>query len=127
MNNIPELISGSNNEFLKAIPEDIEIKQTAFKLNEDSTSSPDGLSGRFFQVCWDIICDDIIRLVRSIFAGNTLPKSTNTNLILIPKKDSVQSFSKLRPISLSKFINKILSRIVHARLEGILPNLISPN
>uniref|UniRef100_A0A0V0IJX9 Putative ovule protein n=1 Tax=Solanum chacoense TaxID=4108 RepID=A0A0V0IJX9_SOLCH len=33
----------------------------------------------------------------------------------------------MRPISLSNFINKILSKIVHDRLEALLPNLISSN
>lgn len=40
----------------------------------------------------------------------------------------IQSFSNLRPISLSNFINnKILSRILYDRLENILPRLISKN
>lgn len=33
----------------------------------------------------------------------------------------------MRPISLSNFMNKILSRIVHDILESILPRLISSN
>lgn len=33
----------------------------------------------------------------------------------------------LRPISLSNFFNKVLSRIIHDRLKNILPNLISSN
>lgn len=37
------------------------------------------------------------------------------------------SFSDLRPINLSNFINKVISRIVHDRLEKFLPNLISAN
>lgn len=99
-----------------------------FKLNGDSSGGPDGLTGRFYQVCWDIVGSDIIGMVREFFAGNTLPKSiTHTNLVLIPKKDNVQSFLDMRPISLSNFVNKILSRIIHNRLENILPNLISSN
>nr|XP_033515384.1 secreted RxLR effector protein 78-like [Nicotiana tomentosiformis] len=38
-----------------------------------------------------------------------------------------QTFSDLRPISLSNFINKVISRVVHDRPEKILPSLISPN
>lgn len=37
------------------------------------------------------------------------------------------SFSDLRPISLSNFLNKIISRLIHDRLEGLLPKLISNN
>ncbi|WMV19415.1 hypothetical protein MTR67_012800 [Solanum verrucosum] len=108
-----------------------DVKKVVFRLNGDSSSGPDGLTGRFFQVCWDIVGYDIIRMVQEFFAGNTLPKSiTHTNSTLIPKKDNVQTFSDMRPISLSNFVNKVLSRInkiIHDRLENILPNLISSN
>lgn len=68
------------------------------------------------------------RLVVSFFARNSLSKSiTHSNLVLILKKDNVQSFSDLRPISLSNFVNKILSRIVHHRLKRILSRFISPD
>ncbi|WMV32127.1 hypothetical protein MTR67_025512 [Solanum verrucosum] len=64
----------------------------------------------------------------NIKKGNTLPKSiTHTNLVLLPKKENVQDFTDLRPISLSNFINKVLSRIVHNRIEVLLPGLISSN
>ncbi|XP_060182357.1 uncharacterized protein LOC132612025 [Lycium barbarum] len=38
-----------------------------------------------------------------------------------------QTFADMRPISLSNFINKVISRVVQDKLEGILPSLISPN
>lgn len=64
----------------------------------------------------------------AIFYGRTLPKSiTHTNLVLLPKKEKIASFSYLRPISLSDFLNKIISRLIHNRIEGFLPKLISQN
>nr|XP_009784530.1 PREDICTED: uncharacterized protein LOC104232953 [Nicotiana sylvestris] len=55
-----------------------------------------------------------------------LPKFvTHTNLVLLPKKKDVQNFSDLRPISLSNFSNKIISRVIHERLVDIIPNIIS--
>lgn len=50
---------------------------------------------------------------------------THTNLVLLPKKKDVQNFSDLRPISLSNFSNKIISRVIHERLVDIIPNIIS--
>jgi len=70
----------------------------------------------------------MIIVVQVFFKGATLPKSiTHTNLVLLPKKDFPQSFSDLRPISLSNFLNKIISRLVHDRMEVLLPRLISQN
>lgn len=45
--------------------------------------------------------------------------------MLLPKKDSVNTFADMRPISLSNFVNKIFSRVMHERMIAILPSLIS--
>uniref|UniRef100_A0A3Q7IXR0 Reverse transcriptase domain-containing protein n=1 Tax=Solanum lycopersicum TaxID=4081 RepID=A0A3Q7IXR0_SOLLC len=42
------------------------------------------------------------------------------------KKVTVNTFSYLRHISLSNFVNKIFSRIIHERLKIVLPGIISP-
>ncbi|XP_075087544.1 uncharacterized protein LOC142169569 [Nicotiana tabacum] len=55
----------------------------------------------------DVIGADIHNMVLHFYGGAALPKSiTHTNLVLLPKKPRVETFSDLRPISLSKFINK---------------------
>ncbi|XP_070021835.1 uncharacterized protein [Nicotiana sylvestris] len=65
-------------------------------------------------------------MVRAFFNGHELPKCvTHTNLVLLPKKKEVTTFSDLRPISLSNFSNKVISRVVHERLVKFLPCMIS--
>ncbi|XP_019245221.1 PREDICTED: uncharacterized protein LOC109225083 [Nicotiana attenuata] len=65
-------------------------------------------------------------MVQSFFNGHELPRFvTHTNLVLLPKKKEVVTFSGMRHISLSNFVNKIFSRVVHERLVGMLPSLIS--
>lgn len=65
-------------------------------------------------------------MVNAFFNGQELPRFVNhTNLVLIPKKKEVTTFSDMRPISLSNFVNKIFSRVIHERLVSLLPNLIS--
>ncbi|XP_070049029.1 uncharacterized protein [Nicotiana tomentosiformis] len=67
-------------------------------------------------------------MVKAFFCSADLPKFiTHTNLVLLPKKKIVSTFSDMRPISLSNFSNKIISRVVHERLVDLLPSLISPN
>nr|XP_009786618.1 PREDICTED: uncharacterized protein LOC104234707 [Nicotiana sylvestris] len=95
-------------------------------LNGDSAGGPDGMTGKFYHSCWDLIGDDLYDMVRALFNGHELPKCvTHTNLVLIPKKKEVTTFSDLRPISLSNFSNKVISRVVHERLVKFLPSLIS--
>lgn len=94
----------------------------------DSASGPDGLTGHFYQACWEIVGEDVFKVVKAFCEGKTLPKSiTHTNLILIPKKENIQTFADMRPISLSNFLNKVITRVIHDRLETILPKLISHN
>lgn len=67
-------------------------------------------------------------LLKSFFCGNELPRFvTHTNLVLIPKKELPNSFHDLRPISLSNYINKVVSRVLHERIVVVLPKIISPN
>ncbi|KAL3354029.1 hypothetical protein AABB24_018605 [Solanum stoloniferum] len=70
-------------------------------------------------------CVDISNMVRVFFYGQELPRFiTYTNMILILKK-VVDNFGDLRPISLSTFTNKIISRMLHERLVAVLPGIIS--
>ncbi|XP_060202665.1 uncharacterized protein LOC132631080 [Lycium barbarum] len=94
----------------------------------ESACGPDGLSGAFFQSCWKIVSLDVFKVVKAFYEGHTIPKSiTQTNLAPIPKKSVIHTFADLRPISLSNFINKVISRVVNGRLDKILPELISSN
>lgn len=128
LRHIPKLINEEDNASLCQLPTMEEVKNIVFSLNGDSASGPDGLTGRCYQSCWEVVGNDVVKMVKEFFRGNTLPKSiTHTNLFLLPKKEHIQSFTNLRPISLSNFINKIISRIVHDRIEGYLPKLISFN
>lgn len=120
------MVTMEQNEKLNSNPTREEIKHAVFGLNGDSAGGPDGFTGLFYQSCWEIIGEDIVQMVLSFFCGQQLPKSvTHTNLVLLPKKKEVSTFSDLRPISLSNFVNKIFSRVVHDRMVGILPGLIS--
>lgn len=128
LSNISEIINEADNSNLCRQPTLEEVKKAVFNLNGDSTSGPDGFSGAFCQYCWEIVGNDILKMVQDFFRGNTLPKAiTHTNLVLLPKKEHIRTVSDLRPISLSNFINKILSRVVLDRIEAYLPKLISHN
>lgn len=68
----------------------------------------------------------MIDMVKAFINGQELPRFvTHTNLLLLPKKKVVTTFSDMMPISLSNFINKVFFRVIHKRLVGLLPNLIS--
>ncbi|XP_060177940.1 uncharacterized protein LOC132607880 [Lycium barbarum] len=128
LNHIPELITEEDNRLLAEQPTMEEVQKAVFQLNGDSTCGPDGFSGIFYQKCWEVIKADVFSVVKAFFEGQTLPKSiTHTNLVLLPKKNVVESFSDMRPISHNNFINKFISRVVHDRVDKLLTRVISPN
>lgn len=106
LNNIPTMVSIDHNLELCRFPTIEEIKSTVFAMSGDSASGPDGFTGLFYQQYWDTIGTDIYNMLQQFYTGASLPKSiTHTNLVLLPKIQQVQTFSDLRPISLSNFIN----------------------
>nr|XP_033510896.1 uncharacterized protein LOC117275700 [Nicotiana tomentosiformis] len=116
-----------DNADLTANPSMEELKDVVFSLSPSSAPGPDGLSGRFYHSCWDIIKDDLLLMISDFFEGNQIPKAiTHTCLILIPKVDNPHAFNELRPISLSNFSCKIISSLVNQRLSPLMNKLISP-
>lgn len=113
---------------MERLPDESEVRGVVFNLNGNSACGPDEFTGEFFQSCWDIVGEDITRTIRAFFCGQELTKFiTHINLILIPKREIIKGFSDLRPISLSSFVNKVISRVIHRRLVKVLPKLISQN
>lgn len=125
---VPTLIDTEENEQMDLLPEEDEVKNVVFLLNGTSVAGLDSFTGLFFQTCWDVLASDVTNVVRAFFCGQVLPRFiTHTNLVLLPKKLDVRTFSDLRPISLNCFINKVISRVLHDRLVQVLPKIISPN
>lgn len=88
LGNILEIINEEDNKILCRQSTLNEFKKIVFNLNGDNASGPDGLSCAFYQCCWDIVGNDIFKIVPEFFGGNYLPKFiTLTNLVLLPKKD----------------------------------------
>ncbi|WMV49350.1 hypothetical protein MTR67_042735 [Solanum verrucosum] len=128
LNYINPCIADDDNIKLVAVPDLEEIKDAVFNMSASSAPGPDGYSGIFFHKCWDMIQYDIMEYVQDFFRGKNLSKFySHTCLILIPKTDSPFNFSELRPISLSNFTCKIISKILSNRLNPLLERLISEN
>lgn len=86
------------------------------------------MSGKFFQVCWDIIKINLLAVVQSFFCGCTMPRSmTHACLVLLLKMENPTKLTEFRPIRLSNFSNKIISKLLYLRLAPFLSKLVSSN
>lgn len=115
-----DTISLEENDKICQIPEELEVKVVVFSLNATSAAGPGGFNGTFFQCCWDIIKEDVKAYVQEFFKGKKLTRYfSHTCLALIPKTKNPCSFGEFRPISLSNFTIKIVSKIISLRLNPL--------
>ncbi|XP_015159877.1 uncharacterized protein [Solanum tuberosum] len=125
---IPRMLNQDHNARLIALPTIDELKEVVFSMNPTSAAGPDGMSGCFFQKCWQIIKYDLLAVILAFFNGQMIPKYfSHSCIVLLPKVNNPNKLSEFRPISLSNFTNKIISKLLSLRLGPILPNLISLN
>jgi hypothetical protein len=69
----------------------------------------------------------VIREVLHALNSGVIPEGWNdTTVVLIPKVDDPELITQYRPISLCNVIYKIISKMLALRLNGILPEVISP-
>nr|XP_009800650.1 PREDICTED: uncharacterized protein LOC104246536 [Nicotiana sylvestris] len=97
-------------------------------MNPTSATGLDGMNGKIYQACWEVIKEDLFNVVLAFFRGCPMPRfMTSACLVLFPKVEFPNSIREFRPISLSNFINKIISKVICLRLGPILPRIISAN
>lgn len=103
-----------------------EIKREVFSLPCNRSPGPDGFTGEFFKVSWDIIGEDFTRAVREFFASGQMLRQWNaTAITLVPKIVGAVKLGDFRPISCCNVIYKVVSKILARRLESLLPSIIS--
>ncbi|CAN0853710.1 Transposon TX1 uncharacterized 149 kDa protein [Linum grandiflorum] len=92
----------------------------------EKAPGPDGFQMTFFKRNWDIVKKDVCNAVMEFFDKSSLPLSVNsTFVVLIPKKEVVEEFKDLRPISLVGSLYKLISKVLVKRMKPCLSDLIS--
>ncbi|KAK4384643.1 hypothetical protein Sango_3039400 [Sesamum angolense] len=121
-------VSQQDNDMLCCLPTIEEVKSVVFDMCPDSAAGPDGFSALFYQVCWDIIAQDVLIAVQDFFCCTPMPKNFKaTSIALIPKVLNPSVWTDYRSISLCNVSNKICSKIMNDRLSRILPRIVAPS
>ena len=119
-------ITGDVNEKLTAPVTEWEVKLASFAMHPENALRPDGMTALFYQKFWDIVKEDLTRMVNQFLFERTMAQGLNdTNICLIPKTTKPNEMTKFRPISLCNVSNKIISKILCQRLKKVLPQRIS--
>ena len=70
--------------------------------------------------------NEVLGFFKEFHEHRRLAKSLNaTFLVLIPKKQNVEDFKDLRPISLVGGLYKILTKVLANRIKGFMNKVIS--
>ncbi|KAF1892117.1 hypothetical protein Lal_00036473 [Lupinus albus] len=123
---IPALVSEEDNLMLINQPSREEIKSAVFNMKGDGAPGPDGFGGCFYQICWDVVGEDVCNFVSQFFRESwLLPNLNSNNVVLIPKQPGVDKIEEFRPIALANFQFKIITKILASRLAVVAPKIVS--
>ncbi|XP_026443850.1 uncharacterized protein LOC113344004 [Papaver somniferum] len=121
-----ESISATESAFMDAILSLEEVKEAVFDLGADYAPGPDGFSGSFYRHCWKIISKDLYNAIANCWSMRKIPNGINSSfIVLIPKNCKSDAIKDYRPIGLSNFFFKIITKILATRLGKVLNKLIS--
>lgn len=104
-----------------------EIQETIFNMHLDKSPGPDGLNPGFYQKNWGEIGEDLFSSATSWLMTSAFPYEPNdTNIVLAPKGDNLETIKDLRPISLCNVLYKTISKVLANRLKPLIGSFISP-
>jgi hypothetical protein len=95
-------------------------------LNNDKASSHDGIFMSFFQACWDVLKDDLMKVLHNCHARGKFERSLNSTFIaFILKKLGDIDIKDFFPFSVVGGDYKIVAKVHATRLKMILEKIIS--
>nr|GEW54656.1 hypothetical protein [Tanacetum cinerariifolium] len=121
---LPNRLSVGDTESIVRDVTNDEIKEALFSLGDNKASGPNGFSVAFFKETWDIISDDVCKVIKEFFTNGILLKELNHTIItLIPKVDAPLRVNDFRLISCCNVLFKCISKIISNRIKGSLADL----
>lgn len=89
---------------------------------------PDGFNLGFFKHLWPIVKGEVNHLFNDFHEFGKLVKGLSATFIcLIPKYSCPETIADFRPISLIGSAYKLISKVLAARLQSIMPVAITEN
>lgn len=120
---IPRISQTMNDELTRDVSA-AEVKAAVISIKGSRYLGADGLTGSFYQQCWNIVRPEVTREIQNLFATSIFPSEWNfTQICLIPKVTNPKKMTKMRSISLCSVHYKIISKIFCSRLKDFSQRL----
>jgi hypothetical protein len=96
-------------------------------MKKNKAPGPDNIPIEFYQHCWDIVKNDIMRLFYAFHDGSLDVQRLNYGIItLVPKGPDADKIQKYRPICLLQVLFKIFTKALTIRAIPIMNKVIHP-
>lgn len=106
--------------------EEGEVKKVVFESRKDKSPGPEGFSLALYQQCWDILKEDVMKVVEDFHRSRIINTITNeTYIFLLLKKLNSIRVGDFRPISLVSSLYKLIAKVLSHRLRDVLDDTIS--
>ena len=90
------------------------------------SQGPDRFMTSFFHHFWDMIKEEVWRIVEDSMRDKGVLRAFNSTFLnIIPEEDGDDSPGKFRHIALCNVIYKIITKVLATRLKPILPYLVA--
>lgn len=126
MNCVKIRITDDRNKILVRPITDVEVRDALFQMHPAKSLGPDRMTPAFYQKYWSIVGWDVVSMVAKFFQdGLLLQNLIETNMVLIPKKNSPSEMGDLRPISLCNVLVKVITKVMANRMKFFLKKIVS--
>jgi hypothetical protein len=117
-------IDTNESNWLKEILRSMKVWEVVRDMNGDKAPGLDGFFMAWFQKCWEVMKEDILKVFKEFHSRGKFEKIFNATFVsLVPKKAIVVDIKDFRPISLVGGVYKIISKVLANRLKLFWENL----
>jgi hypothetical protein len=122
-----EKLDENDRNILNAPFTEEEIHHAISQMEKNKAAGPDGIPIEFYQHCWSVVKNDLIRMFNDFHNHQINLERINYGIItLIPKSDDAEIIQKYRPICLLQVLFKIFTKTMNIRVEPVMNKLIHP-
>lgn len=95
----------------------------------DRAPGPDGFSGAFYKVAWEVVGPDIFKVFEAFWHLDfrSLNLLNEAVMVLLHKTDAPQGLKDYWPISLIRSIGKLIAKALATRLAPFMAMIVRPN
>lgn len=102
-----------------------EVKEAMFSIGPNKSHSHDGMNSRLYKGFLGCGWGDVTEFVLGCLNSRFFPDHLNdTNVVLIPKKQSIETVVDLRLIALCNVVYKIMAKMLANRMRSLLEGII---